>query len=423
MMKKELNIGNGEMDKEKAIQLAEQLVSEIDGLKGLVMKFGQMSSYLNTGFPPEVKRILARLQAKGNCIEFDSIKQIIQGELGDSHHDLFEQFDDKPFAAASIGQVHRARYNQEEVAVKVQYPKIEEAIKSDLDLIGNLLFVPLAVTKLDRKGMMDEFGQMMLSECDYVRERESQEIFSRLFRDTPEVVIPRVIGERSSQRVLTTELIQGRDYYSLLDSGDQEAIDQYGVALAAFVGVSLYHYGIFNADPHPGNYIFLEDHKVAFLDFGSVKVFDQKTVELWKDMGKAILGNDRKAFKEITIIAGICTAKNKRFDWDYHWEYMAVQFRPYMSGSFQYTVEYVREVNEYVINNKNKFSAKFPPDWLFLMRFQFGFVSILADLKVTGNFREWLEQVWSEPFKGLGDESLSVGLLTEVGEPVGDPIP
>ena len=234
MMKKELNIGNGEMDKEKAIQLAEQLVSEIDGLKGLVMKFGQMSSYLDTGFPPEAKRILARLQAKGNCIEFDSIKQIIQEELGDIHHDLFEQFDEKPFAAASIGQVHRARYNQEEVAVKVQYPKIEEAIKSDLDLIGNLLFVPLAVTKLDRKGMMDEFGQMMLSECDYVRERESQEIFARLFRDTPEVVIPRVIGERSSRRVLTTEFIQGRDYYSLLDSGDQEAINQYGVALAAF---------------------------------------------------------------------------------------------------------------------------------------------------------------------------------------------
>jgi len=413
MLKSELNIGDKETDIEKAVQYAEQLVEEIDGLKGVVMKIGQMASYLGNSLPPEAQRVLSRLQAKGNSIDFELIEEIILDELGASHRDAFDSFEEEPCAAASIGQVHRAYHKNEKVAVKVQYPGIEKAIKSDLSLISNLLFMPLAASKVDRKGVQKEFRTMILQECDYVKERESQEIFGRLFKDTPEIVIPRVIRERSTRKVLTTEFLEGQDYYSMLDSVDKQTKNDYGLTMAAFVGYSLYRYGIFNADPHPGNYIFM-DGKVGFLDFGSVKVFSKQSVDLWREMGTIVLNGDKKGLKEWTIKAGITDGRDKRFDWDFNWEFMSIQFKPYMSSDFEYNKEFMSEVNQYFINFKNRSSAKLPPEWLFLSRFQFGFSSILADLNVRNDWRTALEDVWSKPYEGVGEDVSTVGSLVEL---------
>jgi len=193
MLKNELNIGDKEKDVEKAVQYAEQLVEDIDGLKGVVMKIGQMASYVGNSLPPEAQRVLSRLQAKGNSLDFELIEEIIEEELGGSYRDVFDSFEVEPCAAASIGQVHRAVHNNVNVAVKVQYPNIEKAIKSDLSLISNLMFMPLAASKVDRKGIQNEFRTMILQECDYVRESNSQTMFGRLFRDTPEIIIPKII--------------------------------------------------------------------------------------------------------------------------------------------------------------------------------------------------------------------------------------
>ncbi|PCJ45652.1 MAG: hypothetical protein COA99_04440 [Moraxellaceae bacterium] len=178
MLKNELNIGDKENDVEKAVQYAEQLVEDIDGLKGVVMKIGQMASYVGNSLPPEAQRVLSRLQAKGNSLDFELIEEIIEEELGGSYRDVFDSFEVEPCAAASIGQVHRAVHNNVNVAVKVQYPNIEKAIKSDLSLISNLMFMPLAASKLDRKGIQNEFRTMILRECDYVRERFSNNVWS-----------------------------------------------------------------------------------------------------------------------------------------------------------------------------------------------------------------------------------------------------
>jgi len=412
MLKSELNIGDKEQDVEKAVQYAEQLVEEIDGLKGVVMKIGQMASYLGNSFPPEAQRVLSRLQAKGNSIDFELIEQIIEEELGGSYRDIFDSFEEEPFAAASIGQVHRASHKDKKVAVKIQYPGIEKAIKSDLSLISNLLFMPLAVSKIDRKGVQNEFRTMILQECDYERERNSQTMFRRLFRDTPEIIIPQVIKERSSKRVLTTEFLEGRDYYSMIDSVDKQTRNQYGSIMFAFLGYSLYRYGAFNADPHPGNYVFMEDERVGFLDFGSVKIFSKKTVDSWKEMVLLIFNGDRKGLKEWTIKVGMTDGKDKRFDWDWHWDFMSIQFKPFMSSDFEYTKEYVTDVNNYFIHFKNKSSAAFPPDWLFLSRFNFGFSSLMADLNVRGDWRSRQEEIWDKPYEGIGDNVSSVGPLT-----------
>lgn len=413
MLNNELNPNKDEDYLERMIQLAEQMVDEVDGLKGVIMKIGQMTSYLGQ-LPPEVQRVLSRLQAKGAAIDFVIIEKIIKEELGDDYTNLFELFDIEPCAAASIGQVHKAVYKGENVAVKVQYPDIEEAIKSDLGLISNILFMPLATTNIDRKSVSKEFRSMILQECDYFNERKSQELFGRIFKETEQVVIPKIIPERCTKRVLTSEFLEGQDYYTMLDTADQETKNRYGLAMAGFVGYALYQYGIFNADPHPGNYIFMENGTVGFLDFGSVKVFKKETVELWKTMGRAIFDNDKKALKDATISAGFTTADNKKFDWDFNWDFMYAQFKPYLTDDFEYTKEYVKEVSSLFTSNKNKYATSFPPEWLFLMRFQFGFTSILADLNVRSNWKEILSILWSEPFKGIEDPTLSVGEFPDI---------
>ena len=234
-------------------------------------------------------------------------------------------------------------------------------------------------------------------------------MFGRLFRDTPEIIIPKVIVERSTKRVLTTEFLEGLDYYSMLDSVDRQAKNRYGLNMANFLGYSLYHYGAFNADPHPGNYIFMEDGKVGFLDFGSVKIFSKNIVELWREGAQLVLNGDRKGLKEWTIRAGITDGNDKRFDWDYNWDLMYIQHKPYMTSDFEYTKEYVSEVNNYFIHNKNKASAKIPPEWLFLFRFQFGFTSLMADLNVRNDWRSNMDAIWDKPYEGIGEDVSSVG--------------
>ena len=182
--KSALNIGKGNMDEDQAIALASELMEDIDGLKGLVMKFGQMASYLGTSFPPNAQRLLARLQSEASAMPFDTVKPILEEELGGSIDSIFESFEEDAFAAASIGQVHRAELNGTKVAVKIQYPGIEDAIRSDLGTIGSVLLVALTGARQDGKGLTRELRQRLLEECDYRNEARNQQHFACL-RTTP----------------------------------------------------------------------------------------------------------------------------------------------------------------------------------------------------------------------------------------------
>lgn len=387
-VKTALNKGDDDYtDNTAAMDVATQLLNDIDGLKGVVMKFGQMASYLGTSFPPEAQRVLAKLQAEASAMPFEQIKPVIESELGRSIDEVFEQFDTTACAAASIGQVHKAIYQGQAVAVKVQYPGVEEAIRSDLKHIGGLLLVGLTGAMQDGKGLTDELKNRILEECDYRIEAENQRYFKEAFKDHPDILIPDVFSDLSTKRLLITEFIDAMDFHDFKKSADQDSKNKAARTIFTFCIRSIFKHGVFNADPHPGNYLFTEDGRVAFLDFGCVKRFSPEMITSWRGMAKAILDDDLEQLQRYGTELGL-VKRAKSFNWPAHLELMSHIYQPYKTeGEFTYNHAYVRETYEwYFARNKNRFSAKMPSDLLFVNRLSFGMDSILADLNATS---EW----------------------------------
>lgn len=404
-LKKQINISGAEIDLEESIRMAEKLVDEIDGMKGLIMKFGQIASYMGTNFPPEAQRVLSRLQGSGISIEYSVIEHIVRSELGASIEDIFDSFERDAFAAASIGQVHRAVYKGQDVAVKIQYPGIEEAIRSDLKYVAPIIIGVLMGQKSSGPEIFKEFKDRILEECDYKKELENQMLFAEMFKDIPEIIIPGVIETCSARRILTTEYIEGRDFYQFLDEENQEEKNKAAKTIYYFTTASIYHYAFFNSDPHPGNYLFLKDGAVCFLDFGSVKKFEPDTIEYFRGYAKALIENDMELFKQLSRRNGMAPEKGK-FDWDFHWEMMSYTYREYLTpGEFTFTKEFVNESFDlFIFRNKNLFSFKLPPDMLFSNRLHWGLFSILADLNATGNWQDICNEI-------LGVETVDVDNL------------
>jgi len=397
-IKKQLNISGAEMDIEESIKMAEKLVEEIDGMKGLIMKFGQIASYIGTSFPPEAQRILARLQGSGSSLEYEVIEKIICNELGDSIENIFDSFEKDAFAAASIGQVHKAVYKGQQVAVKIQYPGIEDVIRGDLKYFAPIFIGMLMGQKSSGPELFNELKKGLLEECDYLREQKNQKLFIKMFKDVDGIMIPQVIEACSAKRVLTTEFIEGRNFYTFLEEAGSEEKNKAALNIYNFSMSSIYHYAFFNSDPHPGNYIFLEDGAVCFLDFGSVKKFSTQSIEYFRGYGDALMDNDMDLFKKLSRSHGIAPKRGK-FDWDHHWEMISYSYRAFLTpGEFTFTKEYVSESFDlFMFNNKNRFSVKLPAEMLFLNRVQWGLNSIMADLNATANWQEFGRKITSIP--------------------------
>ncbi len=361
----------------KAIKLAEQF----DGMKGLMLKFGQMASYLNTGLPPEAQQILAKLQAAGTAMPYATVEHQIVDALGAPVTDLFESFEQEAFAAASIGQVHRATYNGQPVAVKVQYPGIQRIIEADLKNVGlfsQLLFVG---TKMDSEGFADELRSRLLEECDYPLEARRQQIIGNDWNRQPFSAVPLVVGERSATTVLTTVFESGADFYRYTANASEESRRNSSLAIFRNVFGGIFRHGFFNGDPHPGNYLFRDDGTVVFLDFGCVKVFPDQLLMNWKGMAKSILDQNFTHFKEHVHALGM-VGNPKKFDWEWQWELMRHVYEPFRSTRpYRYHRDYVKESYKRLLwENENKRHACMPPPMLFVNRLQWGLNSIMADL-------------------------------------------
>jgi predicted unusual protein kinase regulating ubiquinone biosynthesis (AarF/ABC1/UbiB family) len=276
------------------VRTAERYAELLGRSKGALMKLGQMLSYTAVGSaaPSEFQSIyqaaLGRLRSEAPPMAPGLARAMLEGELGDQIEGAFTEFDWEPFAAASIGQVHAARLRDgREVAVKIQYPGVAEAIRADL---GNaeLLATVLSFTvgglsprglSLDFRSVAREIGARIEEELDYRLEASNQAEFAESYRGHPFIHVPGVIGELCTERVLTQELVRGRCWNEAL-AADQGLRDQWAEAIHRFVYGSYYRQSVFNADPHPGNYVFHEDGSVSFLDFGSVKRLRRDRVEM-----------------------------------------------------------------------------------------------------------------------------------------------
>jgi len=224
------------------------------------MKIGQSASYLDFAIPEEARAALASLCTRSRPMAPSVVAEIFIRELGASPRRLFAEWSPEPFAAASIGQVHRARLKSGElVAVKVQYPRIVEAIDADLK---NSLLAERAIALIFRGGepgvFSGELRERFLEECDYRHEAANQQELRRLWAGRDEVLIPRVFEELTTTRILVTELASGDDFETFAGRASQAEKDRAGDIMYRFAYESIFRHGLFNADPNPGNYLFHE---------------------------------------------------------------------------------------------------------------------------------------------------------------------
>jgi predicted unusual protein kinase regulating ubiquinone biosynthesis (AarF/ABC1/UbiB family) len=270
-------------DPERYVRRAERYVELLGRSKGALMKMGQVLSFVpfGAGLSPENREVfqaaMARLQADAPPMAPELVGEVISAELGGLPSEVFAEFSAEPIAAASIGQVHRARLGDgREVAVKVQYPGVADAIADDLantELMAVffqlLRSVIPGIAKGDPRKAAADVAARITEELDYTREATDQAAFAEFYRGHPFIRIPEIVPERSTRRVLTQEYLDGVDLRAAMEA-DQALRSRWAEVLFRFYYSNIRDLGLMNADPHPGNYLFRADGSVAFLDFGSV---------------------------------------------------------------------------------------------------------------------------------------------------------
>ena len=403
-----------ELDREREFRSAQQVADELGQMKGALMKLGQMASYLDDGLPEPMRIALAQLQADAPPMSTALARSTIETELGAPIAELFVEFDDEPIAAASIGQVHRAIVrddagHERAVAVKVQYPGVGDAIASDLrnaDMLGALL--KQSFGGLDPSEMVDEIKIRLADEVDYELEATNQQLFADYYRDHPFIRIPAVVPSLSTKRILTTELADGRRWAEMLEQG-QETRDRVGEIIFRFVFRSLYRFGAFNGDPHPGNYLFHDDGTVTFLDFGLVKHFTGDELTMFASMVKAAaVDDDAVEFRRIVEECGMLLP-GAPVDTDEVGTYFSLFYDTVRTDAeMTWTREYANSVVRHTFDRSSPISqyATVPRAFVFIQRINLGLYALLGELGATGNYRRIASELWpfvdAEPSTELG---------------------
>ena len=284
---------------QRALDLADALVEQLGTMKGAAMKLGQVLSGLDfAGIPEdsreEFKAKLAALRDQSEPQSWKSIEKVIRQELGESPGRMFKDIEHEAFAAASIGQVHRAQtLDGEMVALKIQYPGIADAVDSDLRNIG--LLTPMLkklAPGLNIKPLYAELAERISEELDYELEAERGRRIWRKLQHHPFLMVPKVYTELSTRRLLTTELIKGQGFEAL--QGEDDAVrDRAGEQIFRFYFGLLDHSGLALGDPHPGNMLRVDD-KMCFLDFGMIREVPSEYLQQEQLVARAIIDHDAK---------------------------------------------------------------------------------------------------------------------------------
>ena len=282
-----------------------KMVGALGQMKGAAMKLGQFASFIDTEFIPEEYREiyqeqLAKLRTEAPAMPWEQVVKVLEEEYdGEPLSEYFAEIEHEAFAAASIGQVHRAELlDGRQVAVKIQYPGIAEAMEADLRNAGTIVRLARAIAPgLDAKAIAEEIRERMMEELDYEYEAQNQRIFSRAYRDHPFIYVPEVVTRISRRRVLVTEFVEGIGFDAIKELPHEER-SRFGEIVFRGSFGSIYHLQQFNADPHPGNYILMNDGRVAFLDFGMTKKLDREQILLEQRAFDAASRDDPEAFRE-----------------------------------------------------------------------------------------------------------------------------
>jgi predicted unusual protein kinase regulating ubiquinone biosynthesis (AarF/ABC1/UbiB family) len=403
------NLTRSDDDAEQAlakrqVETAEQIVAALGTMKGAAMKLGQVMSFIDVGLVPEEYREqfqakLAELRDAAPKVSFKDMKKVLEQEYDDPLDEVFETFDPVPIAAASIGQVYKARLDGEDVAVKVQYPGVNVAVRADMQNLGMILRLMKSVAPgLDPKALGTEIRSRIEEELDYELEAQNQRRIARIFRGHPFIVIPDVVTRLSHERVIVSEYVAGRGFEEMKQLAQPER-DRLGEIIFRFYFGCMYRHHQFSGDPHPGNCILLDDGRMAFLDFGLFKRISPEAAEF--ELQTQRLGVERRGAELIAHLhsggwmgdpsyyteEGILA----QFD-DFTWWYTRDE-------EVELTPEIATEVMIQMSDPRSRYFGKMrhetlPPDHLFGRRLEMLTLAVLGQLHATANWhriaREWI---------------------------------
>jgi predicted unusual protein kinase regulating ubiquinone biosynthesis (AarF/ABC1/UbiB family) len=400
------------LDVENQMRTAADVASALGELKGALMKLGQMASYLDEGLPEPVRAALADLQQDAPPMAPELCAQVVREELGDEPERVFRSWDPIPLAAASIGQVHRAITRSGlPVAVKVQYPGVDEAIRADLvntDLVFRAL--SLLFPGLDPQPLVEELRARLVEELDYDNEAANQRLFAQYYEEHPFIRVPAVIDELSTARVLTTELATGARFADA-ETWSQSERDAAAEAIFRFVFRSIYRLHAFNGDPHPGNYLFGGCGQVTFLDFGLVKRYRPDEVQLFQQLIEAmVIHRDIAEFRRVLethdVLRPTAISDDDVLSYFGHFYEFVLEDR-----ELAFTPEYASETVRRMFDPSSPYAhvaraSNVPPAFVITQRINLGLHAVLGHLRARANWRRIAFELW--PFTA-GDPSTPMG--------------
>ena len=381
-----------------ALQTAEDVAATLGTMKGVLMKLGQMASYVDDGLSPAARRTLSRLQDSVPPMSPELAAQVITEELGQPPERAFATWDPEPIAAASIGQVHRAiTRDGRAVAVKVQYPGIAETIAADLGNVALLRrMLKITAPMQDVDALLAELRERVTEELDYRREARNQQMFARYYAGHPTIGVPGIVPELSTRRVVTSDLADGARFGELVTWSQAER-DLAAETIYRFVFRSLYGAHAFNGDPHPGNYLFQPGGRVTFLDFGLVKYFTADELRPLVAMVKHLcVDNDPEGFRRAMEDAGFLM-RDAPLPTDMIVEHMAVFYDTVRErGPRTMTGAYASTVTRRFFDFRSPLAAyvQIPRSYVILQRINLGLFALLGELSATADWRCIAEEIW-----------------------------
>ncbi len=383
---------------ENLVRNAARIASTLGDMKGAAMKVGQMLSLHEGLLPPEVSAVLSVLQNDAPSVSFEVMERELRREIEDFDN-VFESIEPEAFAAASIGQVHRGVLRDgREVAVKIQYPHADRMVKADLKnlkaLLGNLVGL---FTDIDFEPIWEEVKERLLEELDYLQEADNIRRAAEMHADHPEIIVPDVVAEATTQRVLTMEFVDGippraatSDHYS------RQLKDKWGITLFEFTLRGLFEHRFLHADPNFANFAFREDGKVAVYDYGCMKRIPRNIAAGYSGLMDAVIHKRKAAIPEILRDMGVFKEGGtplSRTVTDPYVDLVQDIVRaspPYTFGDDDTIYEALYELG--MSNWQEANDIRFPRDMVFIDRTLGGLFGNLGKLGATGPWRKLLRK-------------------------------
>lgn len=363
-------------DEEKRLQARSELMQDVGiqiaetlgEMKGAVMKVGQIASQYKDVFPPEVATALEKLQKDAPPMPYAQIRAQIERELKAPVKELFSEFEEVPFAAASIGQVHKAVLpTGQKVVVKVQYPDVDENCDSDLKQVRMALKIAgvLNMSKQLQEQLFNEIRQSLHDELDYTKEAHNLRVFGAFHADDEGLIIPKVITSHSSKRILTLTEEMG-DTLTVAATWDNEIKQQIARRLFHFTAGQLFGLYRMHCDPHPGNFAFRQDGSVVAYDFGGIRSYSDNEVQLFRRFAKHAIRGDVTALEQDLIALDIRRDDEKSIPGEFYEKWLSIglkplSIKPYQDSDFDFGSSQIHHEAIAQMRTSLKYFGQFQP--------------------------------------------------------------